>query len=57
MISAFDKAVAAILSGLMFFLAKYTGIAFFATMTDETFLAISGLVTTIVVYLVPNKDS
>jgi hypothetical protein len=54
MVTTFDKAIVAVLSGLFFFLGQFFGIGFFADMSPETFTAIAGAVTTVLVWLVPN---
>ena len=55
MVTAFDKAIIAVLSGVFFFLGAYLNIGFFADMSPETFTAIAGAVTTVLVWLVPNR--
>ena len=54
MVTQFDKAIAAFLSGLFFFLGYFFQISFFVDMSPETFTAIAGAVTTVIVWLVPN---
>lgn len=56
MFTSYDKAIAAVIGGLAFVLAKAAGIDFLADLSADTIGAISAVLAGILVYFVPNKE-
>lgn len=54
MFTSIDKALAALVMGLLFIIQTYTGISF-AWLSEETVTTLIGLLTPVLVWAVPNK--
>ena len=55
MFTSIDKALAALVMGLLFIIQTYTGISF-AWLSPETVTTIIGLLTPVLVWAIPNKQ-
>jgi hypothetical protein len=54
MFTSIDKALVALIMGILFIVQTYTGFSF-AWLTPETISTIVGLITPVLVWAVPNK--